>query len=168
MPGARAGREGGRRVARAASQRLRGVASRAKSRLRNHQKLTTAGTEERDRIMTHTLKIEGLHVSVDSKQILLRRRPDDPLRPDARVDGSERLGQEHAGAGHHGSSQLRGDGRDASNWTARTCLSMSPDERARAGIFYAFQRPVAIPGVKMADFLRHATTNVRNPQPQGR
>ncbi len=27
----------------------------------------------------------------------------------------------------------------------------------------AFQRPVAIPGVKMADFLRHATTNVRNP-----
>lgn len=27
----------------------------------------------------------------------------------------------------------------------------------------AFQRPVAIPGVKMADFLRHAATNVRNP-----
>ena len=31
------------------------------------------------------------------------------------------------------------------------------------GIFMAFQRPMAIPGVKMADFLRHATTNVRNP-----
>ena len=28
----------------------------------------------------------------------------------------------------------------------------------------AFQRPMAIPGVKMADFLRHATTNVRNPE----
>ncbi|MDX1944613.1 MAG: ABC transporter ATP-binding protein, partial [Pirellulaceae bacterium] len=27
----------------------------------------------------------------------------------------------------------------------------------------AFQRPVAIPGVKLADFLRHATTNVRHP-----
>ncbi len=27
----------------------------------------------------------------------------------------------------------------------------------------AFQRPVAIPGVKMADFLRHAATNVRRP-----
>jgi Fe-S cluster assembly ATP-binding protein len=37
-------------------------------------------------------------------------------------------------------------------------------ERARAGIFMAFQRPMAIPGVKMADFLRHATTNVRNPE----
>ena len=38
-----------------------------------------------------------------------------------------------------------------------------PTERARAGIFMAFQRPMAIPGVKMADFLRHAATNVRNP-----
>ena len=36
-------------------------------------------------------------------------------------------------------------------------------QRSRAGIFMAFQRPMAIPGVKMADFLRHATTNVRNP-----
>ncbi|MGN6134512.1 MAG: Fe-S cluster assembly ATPase SufC, partial [Aureliella sp.] len=42
-------------------------------------------------------------------------------------------------------------------------LEMEADERARAGIFIAFQRPVSIPGVKMADFLRHATTNVRRP-----
>jgi Fe-S cluster assembly ATP-binding protein len=42
-------------------------------------------------------------------------------------------------------------------------LEMSPDQRARAGLFMAFQRPVAIPGVKMADFLRHAATNVRHP-----
>ena len=45
----------------------------------------------------------------------------------------------------------------------RDVLAMWPDERARAGIFMAFQRPMAIPGVKMADFLRHATTNVRRP-----
>ncbi|MDP6447914.1 MAG: Fe-S cluster assembly ATPase SufC, partial [Pirellulaceae bacterium] len=45
-------------------------------------------------------------------------------------------------------------------------LSLEPDERARRGVFMAFQRPVAIPGVKMADFLRHATTNVRNPDRQ--
>jgi Fe-S cluster assembly ATP-binding protein len=41
---------------------------------------------------------------------------------------------------------------------------MKPHERARAGLFLAFQRPVAIPGVKMADFLRHAVTNVRRPE----
>ena len=28
----------------------------------------------------------------------------------------------------------------------------------------AFQRPMAVPGVKMADFLRHAATNVRHPE----
>ena len=43
-------------------------------------------------------------------------------------------------------------------------LEMDATERSRAGIFMAFQRPMAIPGVKMADFLRHATTNVRNPE----
>ncbi|MEX2356708.1 MAG: ABC transporter ATP-binding protein, partial [Pirellulaceae bacterium] len=33
-----------------------------------------------------------------------------------------------------------------------------------AGLFMALQRPISIPGVRMADFLRHATTNVRNPE----
>ncbi len=41
---------------------------------------------------------------------------------------------------------------------------MEPHQRARAGLFMAFQRPVAIPGVKMADFLRHAASNVRRPE----
>ena len=42
-------------------------------------------------------------------------------------------------------------------------LAMEPDQRARAGIFLAFQRPLSIPGVRLADFIRHAVTNVRNP-----
>ncbi|MGA2620721.1 MAG: Fe-S cluster assembly ATPase SufC [Thermoguttaceae bacterium] len=42
-------------------------------------------------------------------------------------------------------------------------LALEPHERARAGLFLAFQRPVSIPGVKMADFLRHAMTNVQRP-----
>ena len=37
-------------------------------------------------------------------------------------------------------------------------LTMSVDERARAGIFLAMQYPVEIPGVRMADFLRTAKT----------
>jgi Fe-S cluster assembly ATP-binding protein len=40
-------------------------------------------------------------------------------------------------------------------------LEMSPDERARAGLFLAFQYPVAIPGVSMANFLRTAVNAVR-------
>jgi Fe-S cluster assembly ATP-binding protein len=42
-------------------------------------------------------------------------------------------------------------------------LELDPNERARLGLFLAFQYPVTIPGVKVADFLRHAVTNVRNP-----
>ncbi len=42
-------------------------------------------------------------------------------------------------------------------------LGMEPDERAKAGLFLAFQYPTAIPGVSVANFLRHAVTNVRNP-----
>ena len=35
-------------------------------------------------------------------------------------------------------------------------LEMAPDERARAGIFLAFQYPVSIPGVTVANFIRTA------------
>lgn len=35
-------------------------------------------------------------------------------------------------------------------------LGMSPDERSRAGVFLAFQYPVSIPGVTVANFLRTA------------
>ncbi|HEX2620644.1 MAG TPA: Fe-S cluster assembly ATPase SufC [Phototrophicaceae bacterium] len=35
-------------------------------------------------------------------------------------------------------------------------LDMEPDERSRAGLFLAFQYPVAIPGVTLANFLRQA------------
>ncbi|RPI82305.1 MAG: Fe-S cluster assembly ATPase SufC, partial [Planctomycetaceae bacterium] len=41
---------------------------------------------------------------------------------------------------------------------------LEPDARARLGLFLAFQYPVTVPGVKVADFLRHAVTNVRNPE----
>ena len=45
----------------------------------------------------------------------------------------------------------------------RTSWSMEADERAKAGLFLAFQYPTSIPGVTVANFLRHAVTNVRNP-----
>ncbi|MGB4740028.1 MAG: Fe-S cluster assembly ATPase SufC, partial [Fuerstiella sp.] len=40
---------------------------------------------------------------------------------------------------------------------------LAADERARMGMFLAFQYPVVIPGVKVADFIRHAVSNIRNP-----
>jgi Fe-S cluster assembly ATP-binding protein len=112
--------------------------------------------------MSHTLKIHNLHVAVEGKAILHG------------VNLVINYGQTHALMGPNGSGKstlglaimghpnytitdgsIELDGQDVTD--------MEPDERARAGIFMAFQRPIAVPGVKMADFLRHATTNVRRP-----
>jgi Fe-S cluster assembly ATP-binding protein len=46
-------------------------------------------------------------------------------------------------------------------------LAMEADERTKAGIFLAFQYPVAVPGVSVANFLRTAVSNVRGYTEQG-
>jgi Fe-S cluster assembly ATP-binding protein len=50
------------------------------------------------------------------------------------------------------------DGRDV--------LSMSVDERARAGLFLAMQYPVEVPGVSVANFLRTAKTSIDGEAPK--
>jgi Fe-S cluster assembly ATP-binding protein len=43
----------------------------------------------------------------------------------------------------------------------KNLLELSPDERAQAGVFLAFQYPVEIPGVSNTNFLRTALNNIR-------
>ena len=113
--------------------------------------------------MTETLSIKNLHVAVGGKPILNG------------VDLTIRRGETHALMGPNGSgkSTLAGVIMGHPNYevtegtielNGQNILEWDATERARAGIFMAFQRPMAIPGVKMADFLRHATTNVRSPE----
>ena len=112
--------------------------------------------------MSDTLKVIDLHVAVEDKAILRgvnleMKRGETHAMMGPNGSGKSTLGL--AIMGHPG-YEVTG-GRIELN--GENILEMEPDERARAGVFMAFQRPVAIPGVKMADFLRHAATNVRNP-----
>jgi Fe-S cluster assembly ATP-binding protein len=42
------------------------------------------------------------------------------------------------------------------HWKGRDILKLSPDKRARLGLFLAFQYPTAIPGLSVASFIRSA------------
>jgi len=55
-------------------------------------------------------------------------------------------------------------------YNGQNILDLEPDERSRLGIFLAFQYPVAIPGVTVANFLRTAVNARRrsvNPEDKG-
>ena len=109
-----------------------------------------------------TLEIADLHVSVKETPIL---RGVDLTLGGGEVhalmgpNGSGKSTLAYALAGHPGYAVTGG----AVKLDGEEITELEPDERARLGLYLAFQYPVTIPGVKVADFLRHAVSNVRNP-----
>jgi Fe-S cluster assembly ATP-binding protein len=106
------------------------------------------------------LTIFNLHARVEDKEILKG------------VNLKIKPGEVHAIMGPNGSgkSTLAGvlAGRDAFEVTegdvlfeGKNLLDMDPEERAREGIFLAFQYPVEIPGVSNTYFLRAAVNAIR-------
>src|SRR5437660_12899137 len=111
------------------------------------------------------LTIFNLHARVDDKEILKG------------VNLKIKAGEVHAIMGPNGSgkSTLAGvlAGRDAFDVTegdvlfeGKNLLDMNPEERAREGIFLAFQYPVEIPGVSNTYFLRAAINAIRKARGQ--
>jgi len=119
--------------------------------------------------MTTALEIRNLHVNVEDKPILKG------------VNLLVKQGQVHALMGPNGTGKSTLAyalmGHPSYTVTAGQVifkgvdlLELEPDERSRLGLFLAFQYPVAIPGVSVANFLRTAINARRravNPADKG-
>jgi Fe-S cluster assembly ATP-binding protein len=115
------------------------------------------------------LEIKNLHVSIEDKEILKG------------LSLTIKQGEIHAIMGPNGTgkSTLAYTLMGHPNYTVtegeilfkgKNLLELEPDERSREGVFLAFQYPVAIPGVTVANFLRsaiNARRRAENPEDKG-
>jgi Fe-S cluster assembly ATP-binding protein len=106
------------------------------------------------------LKIENLHVEIDGNEIVKG------------LDLEVGKGEIHAIMGPNGSGKstlanvLMGHPRyelteGSVTFEGEDVLELEPDERAKLGMFLAFQYPSEVPGVSVANFLRTAVNSVR-------
>jgi Fe-S cluster assembly ATP-binding protein len=106
------------------------------------------------------LKVENLHVEIDGNEIVKG------------LDLEVGKGEIHAIMGPNGSGKstlanvLLGHPRyevsqGSVTFEGEDVLELEPDERAKLGMFLAFQYPSEVPGVSVANFLRTAVNSVR-------
>jgi Fe-S cluster assembly ATP-binding protein len=106
------------------------------------------------------LTIKNLHAKIDTNDILrgidLTMNPGE-LHAIMGPNGSGKSTLAHVLAGRPGYEVIAGE----VIYEGKDLLKMSPEDRAREGIFQAFQYPVEIPGVSSTYFLRAALNAIR-------
>lgn len=110
--------------------------------------------------MSNNLVIENLHISVEGQPIIKGLNlavKQGEIHALMGPNGSGKSTLANALMGHPfyevDSGEVTFDGEDI--------LGLDPNERAKLGLFLAFQYPTAVPGVSMANFLRMAVSAVR-------
>lgn len=105
------------------------------------------------------LEIKDLHASVDGKAVLkginLTINPGE-VHAIMGPNGSGKSTLSKIIAGHPAYEVTSGSIRYEINFEMKDLLALEPDERAKEGVFLAFQYPIEVPGVSNETFLRTA------------
>ena len=109
------------------------------------------------------LTIKNLHAEIEGKKILnginLQVNAGE-VHAIMGPNGSGKSTLAHVLAGREGYEITEG----SVSYMGKDLLELSVDERAREGVFQAFQYPIEIPGVSTANFLKHTINAVRKHQ----
>lgn len=121
------------------------------------------------------LEIKNLHARVEEKEILkglnLKINAGE-VHAIMGPNGSGKSTLSKVLAGHPAYEVTSGEVKYEINFQMKDLLEMAPDERAKEGIFLAFQYPVEVPGVSNFTFLHAAFNSVlqhqgSEPMPEG-